>query len=842
MIKRNYIIGPSLSMSKSYCKQKPNIGFTPATVKSFIIELYNHPVFFMENKETKLLTQYELDLVLCRIHQKLDKDNYFYEAMKIRGNRTIVARALSEIKLSVNGDLSSIELEDPDKAKSLSELYSFYCREEIFEYASMVKIVLDRLEGGVYKNILESIEVTPIGELELIGFEKVFFKKIGVEYKESETDVDYSKMDCTSSVTASGNINLALKWMSENSLKTDNTKLVALNYDVYAQKLYQLKDTIPVTLSSGLKCVNFDFYAKYLTKISNMSDSYPDADIFIKKIELMTRAMSVSTDYSDLERCFYAKSLTKISELHSAIPTYKELEISIDPNELLFDELLSLSFTNPELGLDNNGIELVKLEDCYGIESDNIVVLGLENSNYPKKELIDPILKQGERVLINKSVDGILNEKTFYVEDMLDLALSKTKGRALLTYESHNLETGKLVVPSPFFNNVLKSQKRDISLDNIYELCHVQERYTEDLLNQGDLVDLKTNNQLSESINTQTKKLFSKEIEDIDYAENSEFKKELSASSLEMFYKCPYKFNLRANLKVYAPDLAQSKKSHWLGATERGSYLHQVYEDILTPFIESKDDYKSYLASIDEKVIDSVMDKALDAKLNTHGDETFRTFNADIPKHIIDNEMIELKENLQNFVNQEMEQLDEFYPFKLEYNFDYSWMLDGVELNFSGFIDRVDTDGKGNFRVLDYKTGQNKFKTNHEYLFYIYDKKYKSHQVYFQHALYTKAMLESEFKSDINSIEAGYYFSSDVGGWAKVYHKGSNPESKLEAILKTYISEASSGKYFKNADSCFKCDYKQICANKQTIRKDMVEFPQLVTLQNAVENEESEDA
>jgi hypothetical protein len=111
-------------MAKKYCKENSNFGYIPVTLQGIVRELYNLPQFFFENKEPKILNQYEQDLKLCELHKELEEDNYFFEAMKIRGNRSLILKTLDELKLSFKDtNITQLKLEDENKAKSLIEIY-----------------------------------------------------------------------------------------------------------------------------------------------------------------------------------------------------------------------------------------------------------------------------------------------------------------------------------------------------------------------------------------------------------------------------------------------------------------------------------------------------------------------------------------------------------------------------------------------------------------------------------------------------------------------------------------------------------------------------------------------
>ena len=118
--------------------------------------------------------------------------------------------------------------------------------------------------------------------------------------------------------------------------------------------------------------------------------------------------------------------------------------------------------------------------------------------------------------------------------------------------------------------------------------------------------------------------------------------------------------------------------------------------------------------------------------------------------------------------------------------FNFEIELNGEPLKFSGTIDRIDTDGKENFRVIDYKTGKDYFAKNQTNLFATLD--HKKPKPYFQHAIYSIAVsdyLASE-KIKYSTIEAGYYFSSDKGKWRRVLHTANDSTKEFKTYKKEY--------------------------------------------------------
>lgn len=842
MIKKTYLLSSNILLSKKYCNQNHNIGYIPCTITSLVNDLYNHPAFYLDNESNKLLNEYQLDVKMCEVLKGLDQDNYFFDALRIKGNRALVLSALQEIKMSFDGDrLDNLKLPDEKKTKGLAELYSKYKAEKIADYPETLNRLIIRLKEDKYKNILSNVEIKQIDILNLRGHENTLISllKNTCTYEEiinTDTKFNHAVTKCSSALDPSSAINKALSWMDLESLNSQQVSFVALDYDRYASVLYLSKDKYPIYLEDGLRCLYFSFFNEFMTILAEQKKRFKDQDEFIKKIESSCRYRSEDKNKGRLEKLFYTKVLSAVAKIKDAGINYKGLSVAIDLYELVVSEAENLKFSASELELKNEGIRLSKLESSYALSNENVVILGLSHSNYPKKLKIDPVLKEFERESINNSLDAFMVIKPFIQEGMLEKLLSKLEGKAYLSYESHDLETGKLSVPSSFFNKILKAQKEEVKVENIYKLCEVRESYVSDIKDQSPFVDFSRGKSITSSIVEQNKKFFSDEIEDIDYSTNDKFKDHLSASSLETFYKCPHQFNLRHNLKIKGPDLEVGDYSQWLDAMTRGTFLHKAYEELLNSFDVKNGSYSDYLDSLNEESIMQAIDDTMNSKVNQNGELLFKDYNQEVSQYIRDLELEEIKGNLTVFIEKEISNCDVFYPVAHELKFEFEWELEGTNLHFKGFIDRVDADGKGSFRVIDYKTGRNYFKSNREYLFLVNDKKNTAYKVYLQHALYTKALLNSQFKDEIKIIDAGYYFTSDNGEWAKVLHLGDDSAEKLESILKTYIEEAKSKKYFKNGNQCKWCEYKPICKDLPKNRKE-IEFPQLKNLLDTLRSE-----
>lgn len=853
MVLKHYIIAEHEPVAKRYVRERSNLGMIPLTVKSFLNEMYYHPLFAFESRTLSDVDSFSQDVLMASIGQILSKGNYFKAALEIKGNRRLLLNSLLELKLAGINDsnIKKLKLENTPKAKSLVELYTLFLAESRneFNYPDMVMELQVRIDEGKYDKILSSINVSFLTEVIIQGAEVTLieliksktnleelngttsFESTGTllnfqnflssKQKSPEATFDET-ISCQSAITKEAMIYKVFSWMKGVGGSNNDTDIVLLNYDDLAPELYRISQNqnYPIFLTRGLQCKNFSFYAQIMTVLAGFA--HLENAEYIEKAQSylmhMTRELKEDT--------FRKKALSVLSDIRAALKRYDEIGVHLDVHHLLLRELKNTRLSSKELELDESGLWISEVPDIEGLKLKNVAILGLENSNYPKKKKIDPVLKSDEREQIKNSVDVNLSlEKIDLLDQKVERLCGNIKGNLFLGYNSHDLTSGKLTVPSSFYNNVLSFMSVDITIENIYKLCSVSQSFLEDIDYKNEFYPLNNNSTLGVRLDERKKELLSREINSFDFGHHEEIKLELSASSLETFYACPHKFHLSYHLKLKPKDLDRGDTLSWLDDSMRGTFIHKLYENLLLPF-KGNTDYSSYLSCIDESKIRDTF--AFVVSL-----DEFREHNLDVADYIREAETEEIIENALQFISFEKEYATSaFYPIYLEHKFNFEIELNGEPLKFSGTIDRIDTDGKENFRVIDYKTGKDYFAKNQTNLFATLD--HKKPKPYFQHAIYSIAVsdyLASE-KIKYSTIEAGYYFSSDKGKWRRVLHTANDSTKEFKTYLELYHSEAKNKQYFKNAESCTFCEYKGICKGEQKERTKKVSFDQIERIKN----------
>ena len=840
LISKHYILASHDALARRYIRERSNLGMIPATIKSFLQELYYHPLFAMESSKLEDTDSFSQDVMMATIWQNLNDTNYFKKALEIRGNRKLLLNALLELKLSGldSGQIDKLNLENIAKGQGLIELYqALDAAKKDFNYPDLVHELEKRISSGKYDKILSLMKLSCITEIDCSGKEgplleliksKISFTEIAKPVPRKATNAlgnfqEYlvtkttkaSGLDdsliCASAITFESSVLQMFGWMKQINGTNKDTDIVLLNYDELAPVIYRVAIQLnyPIYLTKGLKSLHFAFYSKIMTVLAGYS--HLENDEYLIKAQRYLLHMTKEPK----EDSFRKKSLSVISDLKIALPRYHDLKIKVDVHKLLVRELKNITLSAKELQLDETGLWVGEPLHVAGLSLRNVGILGLTSSQYPKKKNIDPVLKADERLQIKNSTSVSLSlEKIDPWDKLLENLCAHAGQNLLLTYNSHNLSSGKLTVPSSFFNHVLSFIGQEVEIKNIYGLCSVKQSFLEDIDLKNEFNNLKSGSSIALQLEARKKDLSAKELNEMDYGKFDVVKVDLSATSLETFFSCPYKFHLKYHKNLRPKDLNQGDSSEWLSSSDKGNFVHKIFENLLLPFL-GQNDYKKFLLNLTEDAIKKVITE-------TENSEDYKELNVHVPHHIKQAELQAILEETFYFIELEKTYAESgHYPLFVEHPFEYELEVDGTKFQFSGKIDRVDTDGSGNYRVIDYKTGKYYFKKNQTSLFYVPDN--KSPKVYFQHAIYSLALTKYLKKNNqnIKSLEASYYFSSAKGDWKRIAHTANDASNELMYYLKNYLTQANTQKFFKNPKSCTFCEYKSLCKGEQGQRSKL---------------------
>jgi ATP-dependent helicase/nuclease subunit B len=174
-------------------------------------------------------------------------------------------------------------------------------------------------------------------------------------------------------------------------------------------------------------------------------------------------------------------------------------------------------------------------------------------------------------------------------------------------------------------------------------------------------------------------------------------KRTFSATQLEALGTCPRRYLYRYVLRVEPPELIEFDPERWLDPMERGSLLHQTYEQTLRRARARGVDYaaRAFWEIAAQALRESIAHTR--DRLPPPGEE------------VLQREVRELADDLRRFVR--MIRRDRPDWIELEYRFgegDRPLVVETVlgPMRLRGAIDRIDQLEDGRLQVIDYKTGR----------------------------------------------------------------------------------------------------------------------------------------
>lgn len=302
----------------------------------------------------------------------------------------------------------------------------------------------------------------------------------------------------------------------------------------------------------------------------------------------------------------------------------------------------------------------------------------------------------------------------------------------------------------------------------------------------------------------------------------------VSASRLESFAGCPFRFFLERGLGLDPVRDEEPDPDAWLDPMTRGAALHEIYSTFLRRLRGEKrrpvaSDWKSFWKIAREK-LDRLRDEipppseAVYAAENEQMERDLRLFlSLEIARTGAVPVAIELPFGFEE--TEPEEPLSRAEAVSID--------IGSGKIRLRGRIDRIDRLADGSYEVIDYKTGGR---------WDLYDGTFAGGRL-LQHALYAAAARQllrpGQAKPRVKS--SGYYFCTERG-WGEWVLKAGNLD--IKPVLNDIAEAIAAGAFVRGGEGagCRFCDYARACSGFE-VEQAEVKRQRLVPIERLVGHE-----
>jgi len=451
----------------------------------------------------------------------------------------------------------------------------------------------------------------------------------------------------------------------------------------------------------------------------------------------------------------------------------------------------------------------------------HVFVVGLDADRVPGPGAQDPVLSDADRHALGDAMPAsaeLMRERTFRLAGLL----ARLRGRVTLSYAAWSAAEARAVAPSPLLLQGLRLRRRDPlpTFEDLYrELGSVScpvptpglpvldgddvwmaALDRDGVLRAGlDVVrrafpgldrGLAALRERADGIPGPHHGVVAPLADELDPRRREDLV--LSASRLEDLGACPLRYLYKSVLRLHPPDEPELDPDRWLDPLQRGSLLHEVYEETLRVGMErgiTGSDAPLEALALD--VLRRALARARE-QIPSPGDG------------VVQRETAALQEDARSFVRMVLEHRARCARLEMKFGLEGTEPLvldlEGGPLRLRGAIDRVDRDLHG-MRVIDYKTGA--------------VRDYEEGKGTFnggrrlQHAIYA---LAAERLLDGEDVAGEYHFPTRRGeNEIKTFtHAELEP---VRGLLDRLLDVVAGGGFVPTDESgdCRFCDYKAIC-------------------------------
>lgn len=329
----------------------------------------------------------------------------------------------------------------------------------------------------------------------------------------------------------------------------------------------------------------------------------------------------------------------------------------------------------------HKGIKVLSPTDIRGLKFHSVFVLGMEQNEFPKLVLQNPLLRDNDRINLRKFFYLPVSNEVYEREKLLFyLVIHACEKELFLTYSTTD-EDGESNLASLFIEDVLNIIPKDLLLKNY--IPKLVEQVPSSHLNHLLKVEAKRN---SPSFSVYEGCFKDEAL--LEQLKTKTYHKTFSISTLNYYAKCPMRYFMIAELGL--ADSVEVKEG--ISRTDLGSIKHEVLARVLSS-------YKDLDGDDLLDIVSNVLEEVCQEKGFT---------GAEYPDiWLWELEKKNIVESLSMLIKAEL-QRSTLKPSLFEWRFGYGdkpfyLEVDDQKIPIRGIIDRIDEDDEKHFAVYDYK-------------------------------------------------------------------------------------------------------------------------------------------
>ena len=454
----------------------------------------------------------------------------------------------------------------------------------------------------------------------------------------------------------------------------------------------------------------------------------------------------------NFEKIGLEDKVKEYSQVESIVIDILDQAVNVIGEEMLdsfeFFKILNSGFTNEEIGVIPVALDQVNIGDIArikGIDVKVLYIVGINDGVLPASKKDEGILSDRDRGMLSEigvNLASTTRNKVFEEQFLLYTALTISSEYLMLSYpmadfegkslrpsiviprikrilpklveesaiydlKSEKNKISKVTAPIPTFNELIIAVRRDFDKEDIeaywpevYSWFKENEDFKDKV--QNIFKGLTYSNVGDKVAKNKLRKLYKNEMGKLVF----------SVSRLEKYAECPFSYFVQYGLK------AKNRKVYEFTPPDLGSFVHEMLDSFTN---KVKDEGILWSELDNEKCKDlvaNIIDKKLYGETNSILNSTKKfKYLAQRFKRVISKSVSVIASQIGK---------GQFEVFKTEFNFGSYSSGEAITLDLEsnekvylqGRIDRIDTldlDGETYIRIIDYKTGANKFDLNELY-------------------------------------------------------------------------------------------------------------------------------